>query len=489
MGELRFEFPHAERMDPRVWDSAYITGIEGIPWQCHHHLDGDQFSIGRNIDESGKLNIVWPTNVAGNLCLNTTSLRISESAYSLPVELARGTVSRLNNQMAEWQRMGLRLPDAVVSLSQDALHTLLRALTARPDDSERMQWAQRTIDLAVDAAFQLTSAFADQALEARRASEGRLATLFGVALQPGVKLDSIGQMLSSAFNMFAIRADLGSVESASGRTDFSAFDQQIDWATRLQKKICVGPLVNFRRGSLPRWMVLLDEGFERFLADACQHARTVVERYRGRVHLWNCAAGLNTPSEVDWNDEEILRMAVALIETVRQTDERTPVLLTVDQPWSEYLRDDADGISPLHFADALIRAELGLSGIALELNFDLWPEGSLPRDPMEISRLIDRWAMLGLPLMVVLTTPTDDASGGSHRVSGWSTAGLGKPGLVPPEMILRLLLSKPSVHAVSWNCLSDQIPSAADSSGLWDKQGRMKPLMNNMLQLRRSFLH
>ena len=489
MGELRFKFPNAEQMDLRVWSTAYITGIEGIPWQCHHHLADDQFSIGRDIDESGKLNIVWPTSVAGNVCLTTTSLRISERPYSLPVELARGTLSRLKNQTAEWQRMGLRLPDEFFPLAEAALNQLLRALTARPDDPASLQWSQQAIDMAIEASFQLTNAFANQALEARRASEGRMATLFGVGLQTGIKLDSIGQVLTTAFNMVAVRADLGSIESASGRAEFAPFDDQVEWATEQQKKVCVGPLVNFRRGRLPQWMVLLDEGFERFLEVACQHARTVVERYRGRVHLWNCAAGLNAPNEVDWNDEEILRMAVSLIETVRQADDRTPVLLTIDQPWSEYLRDDADGISPLHFADALIRAELGLSGIALELNFDLWPDGTFPRDPIEISRIIDRWAMLGLPLMVILTTPTSPPSQAGNRVASWVTGEKPSQGFVSPEVILRLLLSKPSVHALLWNCLSDQLPTAADSSGLWDSQGKMKPLMNTMLQLRRGFLH
>ncbi len=93
-------------MDPRVWNTAYITGIEGIPWKCHHKLVDDQFSIGREIDESGKLNIVWPTQVAGNLCLSTTSLRVSDTVYSLPAEIARGTLSRLKSQTADWQRVG-----------------------------------------------------------------------------------------------------------------------------------------------------------------------------------------------------------------------------------------------------------------------------------------------------------------------------------------------------------------------------------------------
>lgn len=492
MGELRFKLPHASRWDARVWNTAYITGIEGIPWQCHHRLNGDQFTIGRDIDESGKLNIVWPTRVAGNICLATTSLRISETPYSLPVELARGTVSRLKNQTSEWQRVGLKLPEVFFPLAEEALSQLLHALTAAGDVDQQSAQAQQAIELALEASFQLCDAFAQQSLEARRQGEGRLSTLLGAGLQPAIELQSVGEALATAFSLVEVSADLGSVELSSGKRDFSTFDQQVEWASQANKKICLGPLVNFRPGRLPQWMVLLEEDFQSVLEAACGHARSVVERYRGKVHLWNCAAGLNAPTELRWNDEEVLRMAVSLIETVRRADERTPVLLTIDQPWSEYLRDEANGISPLHFADALIRADLGLSGIALELNFDLWPRGSFPRDPLEINRLIDRWAMLGLPLMAIVTSPTDRCPGEGHaqRVTDWTTADFAAQGM-PPEMILRLLLSKPSVHAVIWNSLSDQLaaPDAAAGSGLWDTQGKPKPLLSKIAQLRKTYLH
>ncbi len=520
MGDLRFTVPETQDFDPRVWETAYITGIEGIPWHCRSRLDGPQFTIGREIDESGKLNIVWPTRQFGNLSLATTSLRISDSSYALVVELARGTVHRLRNQTSEWQRVGLRLPDKFFPLAEDALSQLLRAVTAAPDSTEQLAAAQKSIDLAVEAAVLLCNTFAAQSLEARRQSEGRLSTLLGVELAPAVPLAPFQDALQKTFNLLCVPADFGAVESSSGKADYDAFDRQVDWAQRANKKICVGPLVNFRAGGLPQWMVMLDEGFESILQGACEFARATVERYRGRVHIWNAAAGLNVPNGLNWSDEEVLRMAVSLIETVRRADDRSPVLLTIDQPWSEYLRDDANGISPLHFADALIRADLGLSGLALDLTMDTYPGGTFPRDPIEINRLIDRWSMLGLPLMVILNSPTDQpqpgddqasASGstgsgnkdtvtsdtvdrelvtGSQlawapRVSDWSTDE-SRRGQVSPDTIVRLLLSKPSIHALIWN---NRVVDDAQSRSLWDASGKAKPLLGSLAALRKVLLH
>lgn len=489
MVDLRFSVPNVEDFDPRVWETAYITGIEGIPWLCHHTSQGQQFSIGREIDESGKLNIVWPTSCMGNVCLSSTSLRVCEEPYSLAVEIARGTVFRLKSQTSEWQRIGLKLPDTFFSLAEESLNELLLGLTSADDPRAQLERSQKAIDLALRASVELCNAFSQQALDARRNNEGRLSTLLGVRLTPELLLGNVGNALNKAFNLICVSADFAEVESSSGGHAYGPFDQQIEWARQLDQKICVGPLVDFRDGGLPEWMLLLDEGFESFLDSACQHARNTVERYRGKIHLWNCAAGLNVPNQMGWSDEEILRMAVSLIETVRRADERCPVLLTIDQPWSEYLRNDANGISPLHFADALIRADLGLSGLALELNLDTWPGGSFPRDPIEISRLIDRWSMLGLPLMIMLSMPTDSAGDlcSEKRVSGWRMKQ--SAGHILPDTIIRLLMSKPSVHAIIWNTPHDESGGHVGGAGLWNGDGKAKTLLNHIASLRKAFLH
>ena len=493
MGDLRFKVPHAETIDPRVWETAYISGMEGIPWFCHRQLEGDQFSIGRDIEESGKLNIVWPTRSLGNVCLSTTSLRIVDEPYSLMAELARGTVFRMKNQCADWQRIGLKLPTEFFPLSEQALNSFLHAITIRDNPTKQNKHAQAAIDSATEASVLMCDVYSSQVLDIRLQNEGRFSTLLGCRVAPQIEIESVSDALKTAFNMLSVDADLNAIESASGQRNYAIPDRQIEWAHQNGQRICVGPLVNFKPGGLPRWMVLLGEGFETIMKVACDHALETVERYRGRVHLWNCAVGLNAPGEMRWSDEEVLRMSVALIETVRRADERTPVVLTIDQPWSEYLGGEPDGISPLHFADALIRADLGLSGLALQINLDTWPDGSLPRDPLDVSRLIDRWGQLGLPLMIIVTNPTQLANDPNAEhgagVSSWQTAGVMPNEGLRNDSLLRMLLAKPTVHAITWNQTSDQLPHGFANAGLWDSQGKAKLLLNSAASLRQRYLH
>lgn len=500
MGNLKFCVSDTVLIDPRVWQTAYITGIEGVPWHCRHQLTSDQFIIGRELDESGKVNIVWPTRSGGNLCMTTGSLRESLEPYGLAVEIARGTVGRLKNQTAEWQRIGMRLPEDFFPLAEHGMRSFLECLTRPSDLVYQEVLAQSAIDQSVQASTILCQAYSQQALASRKQAEGPLTTLLGVSLPQQDNLAAIGTSvigshLQQAFNLVSVRPDMGSVERDSGLSDFGLFDEQVEWAEQQNFKLGIGPLVDFRSERLPQWMILLGEDYQSILHAACEHAEKTVKRYRNRAQYWNCAAGLNSPNMMRWSDEEVLRMAVAVISTVRQSDSRTPVLLTIEQPWSEYLRDHPAGISPLHFADALIRADLGLSGLSLELSFDLWPGGSLPRDLIEVSRLIDRWAMLGLPLLIHLSSPTQAADGTGLRVADWQIslhedqAGFrGSQAFIPPDALVQLLISKPAVHAVIWDQLTDRYPVATSCSGIFDLRNRPKSLFQSLTSVRGSYL-
>jgi hypothetical protein len=493
MGVLCFHVPNADQFDPQVFETAYVTGIEGIPWPCVTTRRGDQFIIQRDIDESGKLHIVWPTRTYGNVTLMTTSLKVDACVYNLPLELCRGTVGRLRNQIFEWQRIGLRVAQSTIQLSDQALDGFIKAITTPGQDEQHAAIAQEAIELALRGATELCDAFSAQMLDVRKQNENRLSSLLGLSLAPALSLPSVTDAVCTAFNLVCLPVDLAAVELNSGKRDFSAFDRQLEWAREKNFRICCGPLMKFRPGCLPRWMVLLGEGFDTVLSAACGHAEETVNRYRGKVHLWNCGTGLNVPGELEWNDEQVLRLAVSLIQTVRRTDPRCPVLLTIDQPWSEYLRASAEGISPLHFADALIRADLGLSGLALELNMNAWPDGSLPRDPLEISRLIDRWATLGLPLMITLTLPSEKepdplATPNRRAVTSWKNRLSDQAEQSTTESIVRLLLAKQSVHALIFNQATDQLPHEFPHGGLWDAQGKPKPLLSQIARLRQQYL-
>jgi hypothetical protein len=150
-------------------------------------------------------------------------------------------------------------------------------------------------------------------------------------------------------------------------------------------------------------------------------------------------------------------------------------------------------LAPLHFADALVRADLGLSGIGLELNVGYHPGGSVHRGPLAISRLIDNWSLLELPLLVTLTYPSssseDPQANSKIRVLSGETSEIApKSQREWVERHVPLLLAKNVVQVVLWNQLSDAKPHHYPHAGLFDAADKPKPALDALKKMRQKYL-
>ena len=145
--------------------------------------------------------------------------------------------------------------------------------------------------------------------------------------------------------------------------------------------------------------------------------------------------------------------------------------------------------TPLHFADALARAGLGLSGFGLEFSLGYWPRGSITRDLLEISRQLDRWSLLGLPLVIYLTIPSSQTVDPQAKPGIQSQPCLNdrlstasQNSLV--ERLVPLLLAKQCVHGIIWNQLDDTQPHDFPHGGLLDTAGTAKPTLQTLSSIR-----
>ncbi len=255
-----------------------------------------------------------------------------------------------------------------------------------------------------------------------------------------------------------------------------------------------GPLIDFRERLMPHWMYLLEDDFESFLSTAMKFVAKTVEHFRGRVQLWNCATGLNTPGPLNLQDEQVMRLGVGILETVRRVDPSTPAIVSFDQPFGEYLAKHRDGISPMHFADALVRTGLGVAGIGLDFRFNYEADSTLPRSAVDLGHMIDRWATLGMPMLVQISVPgamgADPNAIAPSEVQGYDEQGIDAAAeqLRIAGPIIRTLLAKHIVHGIVWDGWSDAQPHVMSHSGLIDAGGVQRPLLEYLTRLRREFL-
>ena len=495
MGQMRFHVPRRERVSEEAIDRAYMAGMEYIPWRTRTTWAEDQLVVEREEDESGSFYIPWNVQGHGELVLSTTRLMEWPKPYNLPVELARGTLNRLRNQLAVWQPQGFVPTEDCTAKLKEATAKFIKAATSLHDPLGAAEQAEAAIREGLDAIAVLGKDFVSQVFALRHQQSPKLGTLLVGDIGTRPLSPTQTKHFLSAFNSASVSFNWRDVEINEGEHDWTEADKQIEWCRRHGLKICSGPLLHLNQRQFPDWLYLWEDDFDTIRQYALQYVEAAVKRYSNVVHIWHCAAGMNTLGTLSLPEEYKLRLTVDAIETVHKADTRSaPVVISFDQPWAEYLaRADLD-LSPLHFADALVRADLRVSGLGLEVNLGYWPGGTLSRDLLEFNRLIDQWSQLGLPLLFYLTIPSSDAPDSLARPNAKALANTSPQGLSVKSQLqfaselIPMLVSKQCVHGVVWNQLCDSQPHEFPHGGLFDNQENPKPALTALAKLRQDHL-
>ena len=549
MGQMHFDVPEqaSEFFHASWWQQAYLCGIEGVPWQTRNvfkpsdanRAEGSGlYTLTRGVDTSAKLLLTCPIDGIGYRVLTTCSLRCQDEPHRLIVELARGSCYRVRLQADTWHRGGLTLSDEFDQLLEqgtqafiesariDALSdTVGEASDAQPESDLLTSTTETSsvkaleaIQLLERAATLLGDMFAAQSLAFRQTREPRLSTMLAAGVLPlGDEADlpeatgstddtaeipdssETGEPpIEKAFNAAAVRISWSEIETDSGQNDFSGAEAGLQRCASAGIRVIGGPLVDHRDGLLPQWLTLVGDDFEKQLSAMIDFTEATVNRFRGRVHLWNAASGLNAAGPFGLDDEQAMRFSIGILQTIRRCDPNTPVVISIEQPCGEYLANNAQGISPIHYADALLRSGLGLAGIGLNFRFGYEHGQTHPRSSLDFGHVIDRWATLNAPLLVQLSVAgaagEDAEAHFQSKTSPLSPTVDSQPGdwaKLQAEFarpLVQTLLAKQIVHAIVWDGYSDSVPHLTPHGGVIDAAGKPRPLLNYFTRLREKVL-
>ena len=106
-----------------------MCGADELPWFGRAYMSGNQLVIERAESDSGSVYVPWRIDGHGVLLVATSTLMERERPYQLEVELARGTINRLRNQVAQWEMLGLIISDGMRKQVLAMTHDFSQAAT------------------------------------------------------------------------------------------------------------------------------------------------------------------------------------------------------------------------------------------------------------------------------------------------------------------------------------------------------------------------
>jgi hypothetical protein len=435
----------------------------------------------RQPSESGRVLVPWRVPGFGLLTLSTASLVERFEPYDLAVELARGTLNDLQNQLADWQSLGLQTPAGLLGAIREARRHFSRGATARTRPAEAYASAQSALAGALAASRWLIEAYTEQVLERRLELTSTLPTAFRIDLPEGTS--SLDPRTAEPFTAARVRCPWAACTTETGQFRWQATDAQLAACRKHDLAAHFGPLVDLRPQALPDWIWLWQGDADEIGAQAEAFVRAAVARYRGKAAIWHLVARPATQDVLGLSEEQQVRLTARLIQAARRVDPDTAIVVDLDRPWADWMSGGGFQLGPLHLADSLARADIGLSGISLEVAPGYDPWGGPRREVFEFSRLLDLYALIDLPLHVSIAAPSATAPAGTAgrlaqvNPTAWPTP--------PDEASQRdwaarwfaLAAAKPFVHTVGWLELDDARPQLYPHAGLLRADHAPKPTL------------
>lgn len=495
MGTISLQLPaglSADDVRELEHHTCMAGGPDNMPWPTEVSVEDGRLIVKRAVDESGFLVAPWTVPGFGQLMGTTATLTERATPYQLLTELARGKVNQVRCQAADWRIGGLQLPEELVAQMREASQTFGKAVTAPPEESGAL--AEEALRKGYQGSRQLVETYAQQVFHIRHQRQAQLDTTLGcrVAGVPGTPEQEAA--LRSCCNSVCLPLSWHLIEPEERTFRWDQTDALLTWADNQGLEVTAGPLIDFSSSQLPIWLWLWERDVPNLANFMYKFVEAAVRRYRTRIRRWQLTAASNWASVLSLTEDELLGLTYRLGEAARQVDPTLELVVSITQPWGEYMARADRTHSPFIFADTLIRSGLNLAALDIEVVMGATPRGSYTRDLLDLSRLLDLYALLGVPLQVTLGYPSSDRPDADADPDLRVGAGSWESGFTPEiqadwaSACAALALCKPYVRSVQWTHFSDLQPHLFPHCGLVNHQGQLKPAVQVFQDLRATHL-
>lgn len=478
MGVHRFRIEPPTLIPAGQVPSAYLTGADGRVHVTRSEVRDGILSLSRQSSESATSHVPVTLPDHGKLVLSTTSLPEREQPYHLGVELLRGALCEVREQASAWELARMVIPDRYRHVQRQAFHSMSQASGTQSQPDLCNPAVLAGLKQTLEAGDSLIEAYVVQRSSSSRSNHSGAPALLGATLDATAL--QARDLFTGAFNSARVPIEWRWIEPEEGNYQWQLLDHLIERCVDPRMAIIGGPLLDFTPHGLPKWLAPWAGDILNLPSFVCDFVETAINRYTGRIRIWEVAAYGNLGGALALSEEHRLAVIARAMETALRTDSDAQFFVRVGQPWGEYLAQGNHRLSPFQLVDALLRSHLGLSGVTLEIAMGYGPPGSLSRTRLAVSRLIDLWSLLGIQLHVILACPSrtgpDPASYGGCEVQQgtWRMNWSEEAQSTWLDEFVPMIAAKPAVTGVFLSSFGDSLAHRYPHSGVLRPDGSPK---------------
>jgi hypothetical protein len=468
---------------------AYMFGTDGISIRRARIAvsNGCVECVRPNVETAG-LAMLWPISGFGRILLPTTCLPERERPYNLNVEIARAKLMQITNRREDWSFFDS--VEGMEDVSRESQDLFIEAIQSISDAPKASRLADESLKRAMVYSEKLAVRYGKLLFDKRRKSHGFGRGCLGCRIDPRqAARPQYLQKLLDFFSAVTVPINWAQVEARKGHLDFSTVDECISLLSGRKVVIGAGPLLRFTPDHLPDWLLQSGVGFEKMRDLAYQFVAKVVARYANVVHRWYVISGINAYNQFNFNFEQILEMTRAASMGVRAAGSRAVKIIEVSHPWGEYYATTPNSIPPFVYMDMVVQSGTNFDAFGLRMRFGKDEVGMHLRDMMQISSILDCFAIVAKPLHITdVEIPSANGSGPFEgQVAGvWHQKWDEIRQSQWLNRFYKIALSKPFVEAVNYGVLVDSEDATIAHSGLLTGKFETKEAFNTLKRLHES---
>ena len=424
----------------------------------------------------------WDVGRMGRIMLQTCLLPDRSRPYDLVLELARHRIKMFIAKSEEWQMFDLDAEHPAIRRWEESRNLFFKALTLE-DPAAAGRVAAKALVRAVEATERLAMAHAEILLHWRFGNRAASNRTLGVRVHVERESAPLREIVKRDFDLLVLPINWNEIEVEEGKYNWGPMDSWVTWASREGIPIILGPLLNFSKAALPKWMYVWQHDYSTCRDLVYEQVEKVVHRYRNSVAIWNLASGLNVNDNFRFTTEQMLDLTRMANLIARQAREGARTMVELTEPFGEHCAANSNSVPPLTFMDRVIQEGIRIDCIGVQLLFGQSKAGRASRDLMQISDLIDRYLVLEMPVVIsafgVPDHPIDEAGGYWHQP--WSSDEQSRW----MSRVFAVAMSKPFVETLVWTELYDHRGADLPSAGLVSDTGHAKPVLRRLVNTRK----